>query len=60
MSNFRKAGIPASMSTANVEGNKAWHRVFIAGFGTYEDAKRYAEDVLATRNIKNYWIRLAE
>lgn len=59
LARLKKDGIPASMTTVSI-GDKAWHRVFIAGFGTYEDAKHYAEDVLAKYKLNKYWIRLSE
>jgi len=54
-----KAGIPASITTLSMD-DKVWRRILVGGFGTYEDARRYAEDILVKRDIKNYWIRLAE
>ena len=59
LADFKQAGIPASISSARV-GTKTWHRLSVNGFGTYADAKLYAENVLNKRDIKNYWIRLAE
>jgi len=57
LENLNKTGVPASIAIVRVK-NKIWSRIFISGFGTYEDAKRYAEDILVKRDIKNYWIRL--
>jgi hypothetical protein len=57
LKHLNKTGVPASITTVRVK-NKIWSRIFISGFGTYEDAKRYAEDILLKRDIKTYWIRL--
>lgn len=54
---LKQAGVPASIQSVRVSG-KLWKRVYISGFGTYEDARQYAEDVLVKNGIKKYWIRL--
>ena len=53
---LEKAGVNASINNFTAKDSKAWYRVRVTGFASYDEAKAYAKEMPKVSGISQTWV----